>query len=1216
MDQHLVRDNRNKEQNSDVLHLPPGVFELLDYPVISTTLKMEGTTSTISHAYPDRQAVMNELKNDHSQHVNQLAKDRMDTSHSLFLFDNSTVSLSKVTFDCGSDGMALAKVLSSEVVVSWSKIVSNSKQTAFVVGTGLDGVGSSISVIDCSHVSSSSMVLLPLVRTSTCLPTPPRDSSSTDTPLSDNPSPFLSVRGAGLVLSNVSLILGTGPLLDFGLLSHDSTRSDEIGLGETSTFLVGSVLRNVTSRGCSRSGLIVARGLSQKLVGTEVTLSTSHLCGTGCLDINAFGSFGCVNSSFSHCSSNDEPTSYTHQHFEQGDWLYFVDTIQITLAFHLCTFTSMTSDYSSACVYVVAPHDITMTECSFKDIEGDLGGALSIKGRTEGEGSLTLSLCSFLNCVGNNFGAAFCHDDATSLSIGKCFFKNMTTTSTEDSSIGGALAVWRTATATITNTVFMDCTKPTNGAGGVGYFKDSFLRMESVQFRGNFAPLGSDIYLENSGTPAEVKTRVSNCNTDKPDTSVMFMKFGVQTGIIEQFGSATTITSLQLNMPANVVGGTIQVKTQLPVKGKMLLLLDNAGTYDPISESSSPPAIFRVVVVDFPTLSKTGTSEVLSFGDLERLQTNSNYSLVAASISATLIDFTAPLSIDISFNPSFVRRFKFEQTDTLGEVMVSLEGRQLPVGEYTIHFEGNPNLSLNFTFDDDQAGSESQISSTVSVGPGGIHTKFSFGETYKVDRITFENRPVMLRSIGFSLVVPPFTTPFIIKVNKTITDDGNCQDKDSVCKTLDSAFETATKMRMKSIELNVVLTETLSKTRSISDESEMFMTQGGLVRPSLIVPDTFKLNPLVVLSVSNASLSLTDVDALIRFSSLDLKLVRVSSGSFEFSNGVIKYTPHVTANSEIGNSNSDLCVWTTGTIELVDSTAVLKSCSLTHLAQGGIMQRGGNVTLRDVYFESNGPTSRDFPSARRNVMCSSDGTLFVGGLTGDGRSHLFPGSGISGDGCSVSGTATTMSIPFLDTYHSQITRDKKTGKYKLNLVGSGFLPCGLQLKVFTSLEDENSEESLTLAVDTSTASIFTETRIEFFVTPQDVANLSKKSEWKVRLLNGDRLIASQSLVLRETPRSMLWLIPVIVVVLVLIAVVIVALLLIWRCRSKKSAEKKEDKIATTNEATSTEMKETASDRPETENEADPEINVSDMPTELTEEGTKEASSSPEPTIEE
>ncbi|KAK2953231.1 hypothetical protein BLNAU_11857 [Blattamonas nauphoetae] len=442
------------------------------------------------------------------------------------------------------------------------------------------------------------------------------------------------------------------------------------------------------------------------------------------------------------------------------------------------------------------------------------------------------------------------------------------------------------------------------------------------------------------------------------------------------------------------------------------------------------------------------------------------------------------------------------------------------MGDYTIHFEGSLSLTLTFTFTEGQDGSKSQVSSSVSVGPGGTDDRFAFGETFKVDQVIFDGQPVILESVGFSLVVPPFPTPFVIEVNNMKGGDGgSCRGLDNSCGSLETALDTMMKMGMKSIELNLVVSDTISKPFSFSDDSEMVLKQGGLVRPSLIVLEAFKSTPLVVLSVSNASLSLTDVDALIRFSSLDLKLVSVSSGSFEFRNGVIKYTPHLTTNSEIGNADSDLCSWTTGTIELVDSTAEFRSCSLTNLAQGGIMQSGGNVSLRDVYFESNGPTNRDFPSARRNVMCSSDGTLFVGGLTGDGRSHLFPGSGISGDGCSVSGTATTMSIPFLDTYHSQITRDKKTGNFELELVGSGFLPCGLQLEVFTSLEDGNSEESLTLAVDTSTASLFTETRIEIIVTPNDVANLSKKSEWKVRLLNGDRSIASQSLVLREKPRS-------------------------------------------------------------------------------------------------
>ncbi|KAK2951688.1 hypothetical protein BLNAU_13427 [Blattamonas nauphoetae] len=1020
-----------------------------------------------------------------------------------------------------------------------------------------------------------------------------------DTPHSDKPSPFLSVTGAGLVLSNVSLILGTGPLLDFGLLSHDSTRSDEIGLGETSTLLVGSVLRNVTSRGCSRSGLIVARGLSQKLVDTEVTLSTSHLSGTGCLNINAFGSFGCVNTSFSHCSSNaDLPVqleSFSHSH-SVGGGRYSRDstTKQITITFHLCTFTNILQpSHDGACVAVIAQHEVTLTECSFKDIEGQNGAALNVWCQSGNSGSVTLSLCSFSNCVGRDYGAALRYQRSSLLSIDRCFFNDMTTT--HSSAYGGCVSLHTVTTSTITNTVFMKCTvNPSSAKGGALYLAYTKLSLTSVQFRGNTAQDGSDVYLSSGcGTTAELMERISDCHTDKSAKSLYHS--GHRTGIIEQFGTATTITSLKLDMPDNVVGGTIEVKTQHPVKGTMLLLLDNTDAYTRLPGSSSPPAISRVVVVDFPTLSKTGTSEALSFGDKERLQFRSTYTLVAASISATPIDLPAlPLSFDISFNPSFVRCCKLEQTETLGEVLVTLEGRQLTVGEYTIHFEGNPSLTLTFTFADDQAGFESQISSTVSAGPGGEDDRFSFGETYKVEKITFEGAPVMVGSIGFSLVFPPFPTPFVIKVNKTIADDGNCQEKESECRLLDSAFETATKMRMKSIEMIIVVSDTISKSVPIFGDSEMVLKQGGLVRPSLIVTETFSSSSLVVFSVSNSSLTLTDVDALIHSSSLDLKLVSVSSGSFEFSNGVIKYTPHLTTNSEIGNANSDLCSWTTGTIELVDSTAVLKSCSLTHLAQGAIMQRGGNVSLRDVYFESNGPTNRDFPSARRNVMCSSDGTLFVGGLTGDGRSHLFPGSGISGDGCSVSGSVTTMSIPFLDTFHSQITREKSSGKYILYLIGSGFLPCGLQLEVFTSLEDRNSEESLTLAVDTSTASLFTETEIEIIVTPKDVGNLSKKSEWKVRLLNGDSLIASQSLVLRETPQSMLWLIPVIVVVVLVIVGVVVALLVIWRCRSKKPVEKKEEMIETTNDTAQTEMKDADCDQPEAERSVEQAINVTDM----------------------
>ncbi|KAK2947497.1 hypothetical protein BLNAU_17583 [Blattamonas nauphoetae] len=144
LNRHFDCGKLTRERNSDVLHLSPGFFEILDYPVMSTMLKMEGNLSTISIPV--------------NAHI----------------------------------------------------------RTPFVVGTGLEGAGSSISVIHCSYHSSTSPELLPLVSTFTRLPTQTHDSLSTDTPNSDLISPFLSVNGAGLLLSDVELILGTGPLLDFG----------------------------------------------------------------------------------------------------------------------------------------------------------------------------------------------------------------------------------------------------------------------------------------------------------------------------------------------------------------------------------------------------------------------------------------------------------------------------------------------------------------------------------------------------------------------------------------------------------------------------------------------------------------------------------------------------------------------------------------------------------------------------------------------------------------------------------------------------------------------------------------------------------------------------------------------------------------------------------------------------------------------------------------
>ncbi|KAK2956770.1 hypothetical protein BLNAU_8223 [Blattamonas nauphoetae] len=172
------------------------------------------------------------------------------------------------------------------------------------------------------------------------------------------------------------------------------------------------------------------------------------------------------------------------------------------------------------------------------------------------------------------------------------------------------------------------------------------------------------------------------------------------------------------------------------------------------------------------------------------------------------------------------------------------------------------------------------------------------------------------------------------------------------------------------------------------------------------------------------------------------------------------------------------------------------------------------------YIQSNGPTNRDFPSARQNVTCRERGRLSVRNLTGDGQSHQFTGSGFSAEACRTFGATTTMSVASLDPSRSTITRDRTTRDDKIGLVGGGFMPCGKTVQVKVSSDDGNSERSDSLVVDASSVLSCTETEIVFVITQVHVDNFSEKSEWKVRTLNGDTFYMYPWVVLRKKPSIM------------------------------------------------------------------------------------------------
>ncbi|KAK2945990.1 hypothetical protein BLNAU_19066 [Blattamonas nauphoetae] len=268
-----------------------------------------------------------------------------------------------------------------------------------------------------------------------------------------------------------------------------------------------------------------------------------------------------------------------------------------------------------------------------------------------------------------------------------------------------------------------------------------------------------------------------------------------------------------------------------------------------------------------------------------------------------------------------------------------------------------------------------------------------------------------------------------------------------------------------------------------------------------------------------------------------------------------------TPSNYIGNSYSDLCEWDTGILNLVNSTTAITSTHLTHLSQGAVNMKRGNLTIRTSSFDSNTPHSSSFPSLRQNIRCSEGGEIEVGSLSGGDGKTDHPHLWLSHEDCSLSGDDVNVNAPFFVPTLSSSSTSKlnKTEKaFSLSIAGSTLIPCSLFLEVFEKQKDgkEGKPKQYPLSQDTTTS--FNESIIELSLPLSSLDGFDDALEWRGRLAVGKGAISATSFVIQENAverrsraakENMKWWLPLLVSLVCLLLLTLIVLFVCWRRRT-------------------------------------------------------------------
>ncbi|KAK2942910.1 hypothetical protein BLNAU_22169 [Blattamonas nauphoetae] len=345
------------------------------------------------------------------------------------------------------------------------------------------------------------------------------------------------------------------------------------------------------------------------------------------------------------------------------------------------------------------------------------------------------------------------------------------------------------------------------------------------------------------------------------------------------------------------------------------------------------------------------------------------------------------------------------------------------------------------------------------------------------------------------------------------------------------------------------------------------------MKPELLVsPSSLSESEAGMIEVSGGRLWLRDVDVVLS-DSPSLIFIRMVGGQLTMETcSLTGLSPSPTSN-ELA-MNAGLCLWESGVLKLLNSRTSIKQTDLTHLSQGAINVKGGNLKIEGGIFHNNNPHSSSFPSLRHNILCSEGGEIEIGSLSGGDGKADHPHLWLSSSDCLVSGEDVNVDAPFfIPTLSSSSTSklNKKEKAIVLTIDGTTLIPCSLFLEVFEVQKDGNEGKMVRIPLSEDSTDSFNESQIEVSLPLSSMSGFDTSLEWCGRLVYGQNETTASFVIQKNTAEritqgileNMKWWLPLVISLTVLFLIVL-GIVIVCCCRRR--AQKNEQKDAEMNES--------------------------------------------------